>query len=120
MLYLSATSLSHTQYCVCEESLYVGTNNNNNNNDNNKNDRKETVMLKWIQIGGKPQNNDAVVKAMNDYSIEKIGIGVDITYLDWSVWSDKVTAMINSGEYWDMMFTNGDKLIPSEAIESAY
>lgn len=85
-------------------------NNTNNNNDNkNNNEKKETVMLKWIQIGGKPQNNDAVVKAMNDYSIEKIGIGVDIVYLDWSVWSDKVTAMINSGEYWDMMFTNGDK-----------
>lgn len=69
----------------------------------------ETVMLKWIQIGGTPQNNDAVVAAMNEYSIEKIGIGVEISYLDWGVWSDKVTAMINSGEYWDIMFTNGDK-----------
>lgn len=69
----------------------------------------DAIMLKWIQIGSVPQNNDAVIAAMNEYSIEKIGIGVDISYLDWGVWSDKVTAMINSGEYWDIMFTNGDK-----------
>lgn len=68
----------------------------------------ETVMLKWIQIGSMPQNNDAVIAAMNDYTVEKIGIGVDVSYLDWGVWKDKVTAMINSGEYFDMMFTNGD------------
>ena len=76
----------------------------------------ETVMLKWIQIGGIPQNNDAVVAAMNEYSIEKIGIGVEISYLDWGVWSDKVTAMINSGEYWDIMFTNGDKYTSGIAL----
>ena len=76
----------------------------------------ETVMLKWIQIGSVPQNNDAVIQAMNDYSIEKIGIGVEISYLDWGVWSDKVTAMINSGEYWDIMFTNGDKYTSGIAL----
>lgn len=76
----------------------------------------ETVMLKWIQIGGIPQNNDAVIAAMNEYSIEKIGIGVEISYLDWGVWSDKVTAMINSGEYWDIMFTNGDKYTSGIAL----
>ena len=26
----------------------------------------ETVMLKWIQIGSIPQNNDAVIAAMNE------------------------------------------------------
>ena len=73
-------------------------------------------MLKWIQIGSIPQNNDAVIAAMNEYSIEKIGIGVDISYLDWGVWGDKVTAMINSGEYWDIMFTNGDKYTAGIAL----
>lgn len=103
------------------------TNNNNNNSnqenngdkDNNSNDnntKKETVMLKWIQIGSTPQHNDEVVKAMNAYSIDKIGIGVDISYLDWGVWSDKVTSMINSGEYWDIMFTNGDKYTAGIAL----
>lgn len=76
----------------------------------------ETVMLKWIQIGGAPQNNDAVIEAMNAYSIEQIGVGVEISYLDWGVWSDKVTAMINSGEYWDIMFTNGDKYTSGIAL----
>lgn len=76
----------------------------------------ETVMLKWIQIGSAPQTNDDVIKAMNEYSIGKIGVGVEVSYLDWGVWADKVTAMINSGEYWDIMFTNGDKYTSGIAL----
>lgn len=71
--------------------------------------KKDTVMLKWIQIGSQPNNYEAALKAMNEYSISKIGVGVEFTYLDWGVWADKVTAMINSGEKFDIMFTNGDK-----------
>lgn len=78
--------------------------------DTAKNDKaKDPVILKWIQIGGQPNNMDAAVKNMNEYSIGKIGVGVEFTYLDWGIWGDKVTAMINSGEKFDIMFTNGDK-----------
>lgn len=69
----------------------------------------EPVILKWIQIGGEPKNLEAAVAAMNEYSISKIGVGVEFTYLDWGVWSDRVTAMLNSGEEFDIMFTNSDK-----------
>lgn len=71
--------------------------------------KKDAVILKWIQIGGEPNNLKKVVETMNQYSIEKIGVGVEFVYLDWGVWSDRVTAMINSGEPFDIMFTNNDK-----------
>ncbi|SFR65651.1 ABC transporter substrate-binding protein [Anaeromicropila populeti] len=70
---------------------------------------KEPVILKWIQIGGEPNNLKAAVEAMNEYSISKIGVGVEFVYLDWGIWGDRVTAMINSGEEFDIMFTNSDK-----------
>lgn len=72
-------------------------------------DATEPVILKWIQIGGEPNNLDAAVAAMNEYSIEKIGVGVEFVYLDWGIWGERVTAMINSGEEFDIMFTNSDK-----------
>lgn len=79
-------------------------------------DKKDPVMLKWIQIGGVPNNMENAIKAMNEYSIDKIGVGIDMTYLDWGVWGDKVTAMINSGEKFDIMFTNGDKYSAGVAL----
>jgi putative aldouronate transport system substrate-binding protein len=69
----------------------------------------EPVILKWIQIGGEPNNLENAVAEMNKYSIEKIGVGVEFVYLDWGIWGERVTAMINSGEAFDIMFTNSDK-----------
>jgi len=71
--------------------------------------KKEPVMLRWIQIGGEPKNYDNVLKALNEYSIEKIGVGIDFTYLDWGIWGDKVKAMLNSGEKFDIMFVGGSE-----------
>lgn len=71
--------------------------------------KKDPVMLRWIQIGGAPNNYDNVLKALNDYSIEKIGVGVEFTYLDWGIWGDKVKAMLNSGEKFDIMFVGGSE-----------
>jgi putative aldouronate transport system substrate-binding protein len=80
-----------------------------NDNVTTETSTSDPVILKWIQIGGEPNNMDAAVKAMNEYSISKIGVGVEFVYLDWGVWGDRVTAMLNSGEAFDIMFTNSDK-----------
>lgn len=70
---------------------------------------KGNVALKWIQIGGQPKDLTDVTKAWNEYSSEKIGVTCEMTFLDWGVWGDRVNAIINSGEPYDIMFTNGDK-----------
>lgn len=68
----------------------------------------EVVNLSWIQIGTQPNDVDMVQEELNKYSAEKIGVTSDITYLDWGVWGDRVKAMIQAGEPFDIMFNNGD------------
>lgn len=68
----------------------------------------EVVNLSWIQIGGQPNDLDMVSEELNKYSAEKIGVTCDFTYLDWGVWGDRVKAMLQGGEPFDIMFNNGD------------
>ena len=68
----------------------------------------EVVNLSWIQIGGQPNDLDMVTDALNEYSSEKIGVTCEFTYLDWGVWGDRVKAMLQGGENFDIMFNNGD------------
>lgn len=65
--------------------------------------------LKWIQISAQPNDLNMVTEAMNKYTEEKINVKCEFTYLDWGVWGDRVTAIVNSGEAFDIMFTSGDK-----------
>lgn len=70
---------------------------------------EKTPTLKWIQISAQPKDLQQVTDAMNKYTEEKINTKCEFTYLDWGVWGDRVTAIVNSGEEFDIMFTNGDK-----------
>lgn len=65
-----------------------------------------SAKLLWWQIGGTPQDNATVLAEMNKYSKEKIGVEVDIKYADWGEWEQKIPTIINSGESFDLMFTN--------------
>ncbi len=66
----------------------------------------EAPTLKWIVIGGQPNDLQTVTDAINEYSKEKINVKVEFTYLDWGVWGDRVKAILNSGEKFDIMFNN--------------
>lgn len=76
---------------------------------------KEAPVLKWLQIGGQPKDLNTVVDKMNEYSVGKIGVKCQYTYFDWGVWSDRVKAVLNSGEYFDIMFNNSD--VYSSAVQ---
>ena len=71
-------------------------------------DPANAPTLKWIQIGGQPNDIAEVTEALNEYSAEKIGVKVEFTFLDWGVWGDRVKAMIQGGEPFDIMFNNSD------------
>lgn len=77
----------------------------------------ETVNLSWIQIGPQPNDLQMVTDAMNEYSKEKINVTCDYTYLDWSVYGDRMKAMIQGGEYFDIMFLNGGGSLYTSPIE---
>lgn len=74
--------------------------------------------LKWISIGAQPKDLEMVTKELNKYSEEKINAKIEFTYLDWNAWGDRVTAMINSGDAFDIMFTNGDKYSAGVALNA--
>jgi putative aldouronate transport system substrate-binding protein len=70
----------------------------------------EIVTLKWIQVGsGMPTNYDAWQKHINEYLGEKIGVNIDVEVVGWGDWDNRRDVIINSGEYFDILFTDGGK-----------
>lgn len=68
----------------------------------------EAPTLVWYQIGGEPADLGEATELMNKYTEEKINAKVELRFLDWGVWSDRIKTIVSTGEKYDMMFTNGD------------
>ena len=68
---------------------------------------KEIPTITWIQIGGgEPANLAEAVEIMNEYTAEKIGVKIDLKFFSWGDWEKGTNNMLNTGEYFDIMFTN--------------
>ncbi|PQP88801.1 MULTISPECIES: ABC transporter substrate-binding protein [unclassified Paenibacillus] len=71
---------------------------------------KDVPTLVWWTIGGQvPSNFSKAVDAMNAYTAEKIGVKVDIKVASWGEWDTKMNTIVNTGEPFDIMFTNSGK-----------
>nr|WP_145165122.1 ABC transporter substrate-binding protein [Paenibacillus terrae] len=71
---------------------------------------KDIPTLVWWTIGGQvPSNFSKAVDAMNAYTAEKIGVKVDIKVASWGEWDTKMNTIVNTGEPFDIMFTNSGK-----------
>lgn len=71
---------------------------------------KEIPTLVWWTIGGQvPNNFSKAVEAMNEYTAEKIGVKIDIKVASWGEWDTKINTIVNTGEPFDIMFTNSGK-----------
>ncbi|GIO95626.1 ABC transporter substrate-binding protein [Paenibacillus lautus] len=71
---------------------------------------KDIPTLTWWTIGGQvPNNFSKAVDAMNAYTAEKIGVKVDIKVASWGEWDTKMNTIVNTGEPFDIMFTNSGK-----------
>jgi len=67
----------------------------------------EIVTLKWIQVGnGMPSNYEAWQEKINKYLGEKIGVNIDVEVVSWGDWDNRRSVIINSGEYFDILFTD--------------
>lgn len=76
----------------------------------NTTDSKDIPTLVWWTIGGQvPNNFDKAVEAMNAYTAEKIGVKIDIKVASWGEWDTKINTIVNTGEPFDIMFTNSGK-----------
>lgn len=70
----------------------------------------EIPTLVWWTIGGQiPDNFEKAVEAMNEYTAEKIGVKVDIKVASWGEWDTKINTIVNTGEPFDILFTNVSK-----------
>ncbi|GGD83585.1 ABC transporter substrate-binding protein [Paenibacillus nasutitermitis] len=72
---------------------------------------KDVPTLVWWLIGGTPlpANFDKAIDKMNEYTAEKIGVKIDIKVASWGEWDTKINTIVNTGEPFDIMFTNNGK-----------
>ena len=53
-----------------------------------------------------PDNYDAWKAKVDAYLLEKVGVTLDLEILSWGAYGEKRNAIINGGEYFDIMFSN--------------
>lgn len=70
---------------------------------------KEAPTLTWWLIGTQPENLQQGVDKINAYTADKINVKVDIKVAGWGDWDSKMNQIVNSGEKFDIMFTNNTK-----------
>lgn len=67
----------------------------------------DVTTLKWIQVGsGMPANYEDWQKNINKYLGDKIGVNLDVEVISWGDWDNKRSAIINTNEDYDILFTN--------------
>lgn len=69
-------------------------------------EKKELIRLIWYQIGEKQKDADRVLEKVNAYIGEKIGVELTIRYVGWGDYNEKMQAVINTGDQWDLCFTS--------------
>ncbi|SDW97893.1 ABC transporter substrate-binding protein [Paenibacillus sp. CF384] len=93
-----------------ESSNNTPSNTTTNTEANKPAESGEVPTLVWWTIGGQtPANFDKAIAAMNEYTAEKIGVKVDIKVASWGDWDTKINTIVNTGEPFDIMFTNNSK-----------
>lgn len=78
---------------------------------------EDVVTLKWITVGNEmPNNYDAWLANLNPYLAEKIGVNIDVEIVPWADWDTRRSVIVNSGEDFDILFTDGDKYTSEVSI----
>lgn len=72
--------------------------------------QKEAPTLTWWLIGGgTPNNLQSALAKINDYTSKKINVKLNIKIAAYGDWDNKMNQIVNSGEKFDIMFTNNTK-----------
>jgi putative aldouronate transport system substrate-binding protein len=69
-------------------------------------DKGPPTLIWWMVGSTQPDFNESV-KTISAYTEEKIGVRLEIRLAGWGVSDERAVTMINSGEYFDIMFVNG-------------
>lgn len=76
--------------------------------DSNKVDSQgnKITTLTWYTIGGEPKDAKLVLDEINAYLGEKINVHLDMRFIDFGDYTQKMSVIINSGEDYDLAFTS--------------
>lgn len=66
--------------------------------------KEEVVNLTYWTIGSEPKDLQMVNDALNEYTKEKIGVTVDLKFVGWGEYGEKMSKVVQSGEYYDIAF----------------
>lgn len=69
----------------------------------------EAPTLTWWLIGNEPPNIPENMALVNEYIEPIINTKLDIKVAGWGEWGDKVNQIVNTGEAFDIMFTNNSR-----------
>lgn len=86
-----------------------------------KTDSDDVVTLKWIVVGsGMPSNYDAWKANIDSYLAEKIGVNIDVEVVSWGDWDNKRNLVVNSGEDFDLLFTDSGRYVSEVKLGAFY
>ena len=67
----------------------------------------EVPTLIWWTVGGTiPSDFEEDMQVISDYVQEKVCVALDIQVAGWADYDSKMNTIVNSGEYFDLMFVN--------------
>ncbi|WP_154669889.1 ABC transporter substrate-binding protein [Bacillus niameyensis] len=75
--------------------------------------------IKWYTIGTPQKDTDKVFEEVNKYTKEKINVTVKMTQIDWGDYDEKMNVVVQSGEVYDIGFTNSSMYVQN-AQKGAY
>lgn len=64
----------------------------------------DITTLRYYTIGTEPKDKVKVVDEANKYLAEKIGVNLDLRFIDYGDYNQKMSIMINSGDNFDLAF----------------
>lgn len=103
--------------------IFAGCSKDNTKNSNNQGtiSKDKVVTLKWITVGdGMPNNYNAWLARINPYLEEKIGVNIDMEVVSWGAWGSRRNILVNSGEYFDILFTDTGNFASDAALGAYY
>lgn len=71
----------------------------------------ETVKLRYVVPGNAPTELERGLKAVNDkLAADGVGVEIEVQFLPWDVWDQKINIMLSTGEDFDMFHVMNDRV----------
>ncbi|MBY5034253.1 ABC transporter substrate-binding protein [Streptococcus gallolyticus] len=94
LLCFAGTALAAASLVACGSSKSAST------------EKDGDIKLLMYQIGEKPENFDKLMEIANKRIKEKTGATLDMQYIGWGEWGDKMSTIIASGENYDIAYAH--------------